>query len=776
MDGSKSVLNDIDNLKIQFLSRLRLNAIVMSISMIVTSTACYALEEITEQELSQINAEDGIFISNQYDKISIDNAYWQDQAGSAEGNEKTLSLSAKNISMTGENIGTSLSVNTGSVGGNPGIDLALTSDIGTTLIDQLKFCDEGSGLCSSSIGSLTLQSTQPIKGQITTQSGLFNQDMLSKLNLDINGLNVYFTQKQNDTVNNQLIFKNFSFGFTSEGYAYIDPVEGIVLKTGTLGYIGVNRNCLKGADCTNGYTSTNSTPGINIDILLKANSASSASLDNAKGVMRLGMSGYLNKAQFNIRGTNGNDTVGANILGKAFSASNTTSTADATAASLIGSTGIALRARAAFNNTASTPNGQLPTTIELAHGGDNAYGLSFSEFTPLLIRKQNNGGLLNTDQAYLDTGDVYINLVNTKKLTLPQNATLMSIPFAGSSFTNTSSYVQSIHNLNSNPNAILFSIRGSDFQALSHSTQFITSPNVTNSGVINTDGNNWGLGLPFYNLNSNLALYGMTVESNKDQIGFSFGLSTQGINRTALSDGSLPGSKTTSILLIDGNKYGNNIVNGVRTADNNGSSVNYYIGLRNIDLLADGYGLVNLDNGRVNITLDNFNIFAATDIAVGYLPGSQYLTANKGYSPINGFLNTQDALFGLRLKLGGNASLILLPGGTTLDNNYTQFVGEVNLLNNSGVQMVDLSNNSIIGFDKISGRINTNNSIQLSKDTIKIGSAVTINPNKNASEVLRIKDLNLYPSTNGITGVSQRLGEVAITGGKVVTQLTMIPH
>ncbi|MFW2124872.1 hypothetical protein ACG94O_18455, partial [Acinetobacter ursingii] len=115
--------------------------------------------------------------------------------------------------------------------------------------------------------------------------------------------------------------------------------------------------------------------------------------------------------------------------------------------------------------------------------------------------------------------------------------------------------------------------------ALSKRGRFTSSSGVSSTDAISASsglGNRWGLGLPFYNVNANLATYATsytgkvfglnnstnTVNStdvtNSQRLGLSVALSTEGRNAE--------GSKSTSILLVDADK-------------------NYYMGLRNIDML-----------------------------------------------------------------------------------------------------------------------------------------------------------------------------------------------
>ena len=183
---------------------------------------------------------------------------------------------------------------------------------------------------------------------------------------------------------------------------YVDPINGLILETRDDGAVHLNRVCEVGADCSGGMTFANSKPGLNIDLVMKSNTGTSFNTDNAKGMIRLGASGYIPKAKLQFRGTNGVDSAGEAILGKAFTRNSTTLTAAPTASTIMGSTGLATRMYAEFSNENNLPSGEAATTLELGHGGTQAYGLSFSNLSPLLVRKQNGGGALNTDRASFD--------------------------------------------------------------------------------------------------------------------------------------------------------------------------------------------------------------------------------------------------------------------------------------------------------------------------------------------------------------------------------------
>ena len=768
---------------------------VLAVSLYIANSPVFAMQELNDTAMRQVDAQDGIYINTAYDNLNIDRLYWEDKAGLPLGTAETsLRAYAEGIAITGNNLGTTYQIQTGTnVSGKAGIDLKIESRYGTISADSFRICDAAGTSCDTSVGGLTVQSTENATLHFKTQDGLFNQNSLSDAEISLKHINLYLTQRENSadssSIKNQLIFKNFNFNFTGKGYMYVDPVNGLILETRDDGAAHLNRVCEVGADCSGGMTFANSKPGLNIDLVMKSNTGTSFNTDNAKGMIRLGASGYIPKAKLQFRGTNGVDSAGEAILGKAFTRNSTTLTAAPTASTIMGSTGLATRMYAEFSNENNLPSGEAATTLELGHGGTQAYGLSFSNLSPLLVRKQNGGGALNTDRAYFDSGNVYINLADTKRMALPQNAVLNAAPFLTGNLTVPDNYSQLLHSRSSgaNPRSLVIASRGTNFQALARQTQFIASPDVYKDGITANDpsgGGTWGLGLPFYNLNSNIALYGgpTATEGNgttAERLGFALSMATQGINydftKTVAQNLALgnDGSKTTSIMLIDGKKYGASDSNGDGLRDEalTGDPINYYLGIRNIDMLMNGYGSIGLEGGKLNINIPKFMLAAAGQFAVGYLPGSQYKTIGKGYAPINGFITNNDVLFGLRLRMEGGVDMVMVPGGNTLDSNYISFDGTMNLTNGA-IQIVEPIDNSIVGLDYISGKIGFSNQIKINKDNVDLNTSLRINPNNQASDVLRVKDLNFYPTG----GTAQRLGEMVFTGGKINSQFNITPH
>jgi hypothetical protein len=330
-------------------------------------------------------------LDTQYDSLNIDKLYWEDKTG-VGADDTAVRAYANNIAITGSNLGTTYKINAGSHTGTgkAGLDFSIESRYGTVSADSFALCDGAGDNCGDSIGGLTVQSTENAVLHFITRDGLFSPTSLSSAEISLKRVNIFLTQLQRAGLQNQLIFKDFNFNFKGQGYMYVDPIKGLVLSTepssgtGTSGYFDLNRVCTDAASCaTDGLKAWNSKPGLNIDFVAKKNSGNingktTYNVDNTSGMIRVGASGRLKNASLTIRGTNGaTDTNGA-ILGEAYSAGNSTFTPDSGSVNIMGSSGIAMRVKADFTNDVSNP-----TTLELGHGGDNAYALQFSNFSPL---------------------------------------------------------------------------------------------------------------------------------------------------------------------------------------------------------------------------------------------------------------------------------------------------------------------------------------------------------------------------------------------------------
>ena len=199
-------------------------------------------------------------------------------------------------------------------------------------------------------------------------------------------------------------------------------------------------------------------------------------------------------------------------------------------------------------------------------------------------------------------------------------------------------------------------------------------------------------------------------------------------------------------------------------------------------MLLSGYGSIGLEQGKLNLYIPQFMLSAAGQVAVGYLPGSQYKTLLNGvakYAPTDSFLSNSDVLFGLRLRMAGSVDMTMVPGGNTAATNFISFDGNLNLTSGA-VQIVEPIDGSIVGFDNITGKLGFSNQIKINNGNVDFNTALTINPNKQTADVFRVKDLNLYPtklvSGNYEVQPAQRLGEIALTGGMINSKFNITPH
>ena len=292
--------------------------------------------------------------------------------------------------------------------------------------------------------------------------------------------------------------------------------------------------------------------------------------------------------------------------------------------------------------------------------------------------------------------------------------------------------------------------------------------------------NQWGLGLPFYNLNVNMAMYttkytgdvfnyvgNMVTKSalsNVDRLGFALALSVDGRNAD--------GSKTTSIMVIDGGDRDGNAGNGIQATD-------FYFGLRNIDMLLRGYGSVGFENGNFNMSMSDLLMVMSAELAAGYLPGSVYKSTGVAV-PLNAFTSKDDVLLGLKIKLLGDMNVSLIANNKVADGSNLSVVGEYKLTDGS-IQLSDPTSESMVGFDRMSGLVRFNNAIEINQDNVSFNYNFDFNPAgqtaaERAQNVFRVRDINWYPPVGAANNRGQRLGEMVLTGGRFASELSIRPR
>ena len=784
-------------------------------SSILLSQSVYALQELKDNDLSQVNAQDGLYIQTEYKQMDFDQLYWQDKVGTPTG-EKDLRATAngvqirKNMAYEGGDyqLGTNYKIQSGTTvkNGNAtaGLDFEIETMPSTISVKGFKVCNETAGTCDPLIGNVAIQTGSPQYIHFETKNGLFDPNSQSDLRLSLQNINMYIGLS--NTISdyyNQLILKNFNFNFLGKGVMYVDPTKGLMLQTNavsasvpaslsqapndTYGYIDFTRVPIPNMDSTQSANATYkdtdgiaTSSGLNIELMTKKAayvdptnpvytlaSDTSTSDNAAKGLIRVGASGRMVNSYLQIRGVNANgQDITKNVLGYATNSDNgDPSVSTGANGTVLGSTGIGARLHGEFTRTGDGMLGTdgETTKLEIGGAGTNTFGFEFSELSPLITN--------SNERAYFDSGNVYLSLANTRHLLLPENTVLNSARLGGASGTLTTAadYKQQIANTTT-PNSLVVAIRGGDFQAVSKRGRFTSSAGVSTANKIDPaegTANTWGLGLPYYNLNSNIAVYSTkytgkvfnlnnttntvssTTVNDVDRLGLALGLSVQG--RSA------DGTKTTSIMVVD-------------------ASRNYYIGLRNIDMLLRGYGTMGFENGNVNVSLKDLLMVMAAEIAGGYLPS--YNTAGVPTSGVKNPFNTKDdVLFGLKLKMLGDMDFSLIPNNeiSTTNGNRLSIVGRY-LLKEGAIQLSDPIDESMIGLDNISGLVQFNNAIVVNKDNVGFNYGFTINPDREAENVLRVRDLNLYPKLSDATNTGQRLGEMVMTGGRINANMSITPR
>lgn len=800
---------------------LMLNTLTMS--MLFASGYVFALEPMQDDALRSVDGQDGVQISTTLSEANIDQLYWTDDAGRGGVNPNGTSLrtSAEKVKISKSNssampLGADIKLNTGSRGDKVGLDLGVSVSPALITVDSFRVCESAnSATCSPAIGNLAIQTSSNIDLNLRTVDGLFSKENLSEMSMGIKNANVYLGQTDVNSKLNQLILKNFNFNFAGRGAIFVDSAEGLRLQTNTrtgsadnyatltstpnenLGYVDLNRVADSassnagfvntGTYAENGVT-TNS--GLNLEIMLNKNVDSSNpyaidpksnSPQGAKGLIRLGASGRMVNSSLEFRGLKGQESV----LGNAVKADGT-----ATSSNVIGNSGVGFRMKAEFtkdNDSMLGGDNSKATRLEIGGAGLNAYGFEFSNLT----------GLLPGTRASFDSGNVYINLVDTKSLPLPVNQVFQTSRFGNGSFlTSNADYIQNLHFSTTNPYSLAVAIRGAEFQSLARRGRFTTSAGVDAANLFANNGlnNEWGLALPFYNLNANLALYGTTVKADQAfyytladskvvknmvgsagetaRLGLSIAMSTQGVSKEK-------GDKTTSILVVDGGKVGTT-----------NTTTDYYMGLRNVDMLLKGAGSMGVENGSLNVSLKDMLIVMSAEVAAGYLPGTTYKTCKlsssaagcgtQSASASNNFSLPDDVLFGLKLRLGGDIDFSLLPNNAATDGSRLSVVGELDLKGkNNTIQISDPQNGSTLGLDRITGKVAFNNAIVVNKDQasgngqVGFHASFLMNPQQTTSGVFRARDINFYPPN---TGPGARLGELAITGGRISSEFNIVPR
>lgn len=331
----------------------------------------------------------------------------------------------------------------------------------------------------------------------------------------------------------------------------------------------------------------------------------------------------------------------------------------------------------------------------------------------------------------------------------------------------------------------LIAVRGMDFQSIAAKARII-SDNSLNE--LTGDGGSWGIGIPIYNLNANVALSGKQYLSpydgtNKTGIGYNAIVSTEGYGIDSKTG--LP--STTSIILIDGQ-------NSLHAGD----AVNYYAGLRNIDALIQSDGVIGYEDEGIYIRADHLLVAAKAELAIGQLPGSKYncvtgSTKCGGFIPYDNFSKKDDVLTTIAFKLDGNGELLVIPGmdptDTNPNSNFLSFDANFKFRSLDSTEQADPKNlgsyfslinedqvnnetvqTSSINLNRMEGHIGVKGKVVVSADTVTLDNQVKFNYKNDIAQPFKT---NFAMSTNGNM---QKIASVALTGGTMRSTFGITPR
>lgn len=750
----------------------------------------FALELIEDQELSRVTGQDGMTIGHEISRLEIDQANWYDPNGKT--NIKT-GLGLHNVKMNGvdnQNINSSLSIDVGATDQSAGLGISASispfvASADLNLLKTLCTSDPCSQESKSiridgaqnlvSLGKLSLSTSSALNWNLKTSAGLFNKDAEAEVGFQLQNATLSHTLG-----NNKLILNDFNFNFAGIGYMYIDSKEGLVLSSysGGKDHIVDLDRVADSSDIKDGRIDATN-PGVNIDLRYASTEG------ERRNIIRLGASGAVTKAKIAINA----DQTNLAVFDRYDPLSNTRSDTTATGYNkneavqgVSGDAGLHLQMAADFLNAESLVGENTrhkATTVEIGHTGKGSYAVEFSNLRAL-TKVNGSGEAVN---ASIDFGDLYINSINASSLNFLINKklseTLRMPKVAGNYLTFSDNMTQSLLGSPSN-DYILVAIRGMDFQSIAAKAQFISDNSLEklpdNTGT-------WGIGIPIYNLNSNIALTSATYKE-KQALAYNLMASTEGYG----IDKKTNTPSTTSLLLIDGH-----------TGAFSQEAVNYYMGLRNIDAFIESNGVISYEDEGILISAEKLLIAANAEWAVGQLPGAKYNCEDSRclskVVPDDIFSKKSDVLTSIAFKLDGKGDLMIIPGLETdaAAENQTQNFLSLNanfIFNTPTADVSDLGSyiglsneddvggiikKSSINLNRMQGEIGLNSQIYLKAKAAVLDSQVKFN-NKAVREGGRgtpfTAEVALSPS--GLT--MQKVADLAITGGTLRSTMMITPR
>jgi hypothetical protein len=738
----------------------------------------YALQQLSDTSLSTVTGQDGISITHEVSKVVVEQANWVDYSNTGK-----MKLGLHNVRVEGthqQNIKSTLDIDVGKTERGVGIKIqGSISPFQATVEKLMLICDTSctNTVAQQNLGSLSLATISPLIFNLETTAGLFNRDEKAHLDFRLQNASIGYGLNGHN-----LTLKDLNFNISADGYMYIDPTEGIVLATKSKN--GATDHVIelgRVSDLTDVHSSRSdaTNPGVNLDLRYGSDPA------NQKNLIRMGASGAL---------TNGKIFLNADQTGLAnFNTVNATDLKETTRKAQGYDTkgGLHLGLAAEFTrqgNPLLTANHQA-TTLELGHTGKGSYAIEFSNLSPLAIRNANSITAYNTQNAYIDLGDIYINAAQTPTLSFIINENMRKVlgETAAELFYN-------IVPSGTTQNIALLAMRGMDFQAIARKARFISDNSMA---ALTNQSAEWGIGIPIFNLNTNLALFSKNYSyhgSSKAGLGYNLALSTEGYG----IDQKTNTPSTTSLIIVDGAR------------GSHGEEVNYYAGFRNIDAYLKSDGVIGFEDEGIYIKADHLLLAAKAEIAIGQLPGSLYncpagvTSCDKKVVPIDNFARKNDVLTSLAFKLDGNGELFIIPGVNptegNLDSNFLTLkanfdfselntsqkqdpsvLGSYVSLINEDIRPDGTSKTSSININKMQGSVGLESRVYVKQDTVKVDSQIQFNRASTLMSPGQVNTLNtgkIFKAEMAMSpsGSMQKIADLAITGGTMRSTLGITPR
>jgi hypothetical protein len=790
------------NMKLTMLSHMT-KSIMFAACMSSLGATAYAMESVDEKTLSDTTGADGIAINVQTTQASFGSLYYQDGANGT-GNALALQNAklTSNANPTGLATGTPLTanvtLNTGSSGTTPALNLNLNLQSALFVAPQIVICTgvtagAPSG-CGTSLGSLAVQTLNPTTFSLTTTNGLLNSAGTASIKLLLNNANIFFTQGVSGNYN-QVVTSDIYANISATGRIWVDATDGFRFSTqnaaGTnIGAVTLTAPGTTAADGTwSGLGGLPINAGLQASVVMQHGTGTTPSTTlsaNPNGIIAFGASGTLPTLDLTIRGT---------------SATGTGASAEDNLGAVVGNAGIAARMTATIKTGNLTT---VPDAFQLFVGtaGTGGYGLRLSNFVPF------SNVTATTVNPAIDTGNIYLNLVNstTTSLLMPVPAALTNgkgaenkVTGANNFFTpadaNNNSFpstntTQDTQTIPANTNgSLLLSVRGLSIQGVALNTAFYQNNVGICTGTTTCTGTGAVTGFAImpvlYGLSGNLTLSANTATS----LAYSLALAIVGNNGGVAGTGSgATGTAGTlqesAIFLTDTSSC---------LAGSGKPCAPQYIGLRDINLYLKSNGLITFGgdatSSSINITLPKFLFVMSANFAGGYLPGGDVAA---GVPTTNQFVSNKDTLVTLNIGLQSDATYFSNNQITITSSAATPstlgLTADLTLAGTTGTtttgaapnqtaatgnffRIVD-SGGSAFGLDNITGRIQlaTGSQLKIDSNSATLTSVLKINPdNIKGNELLTT--LDFYPAG----GAAMTIGKMVLTGGTITSNLKLTP-